>query len=56
MITATVTCMERGKVKTYTGDLMGYDFGGVHLGLWDKTGSSFIKFIKRDRIINIITA
>lgn len=53
--TATVTCIERGKAKTYTGELMGRDFGGVHLGLWDKTGSSYIKYIKRDNIISIST-
>ncbi len=53
MKTATVTCMERGKVKTYSGELMCRDIGGVYLGLWDKAGSSYIKFIKRERIINV---
>jgi hypothetical protein len=41
MKTATVTCMERGKAKTYTGELISRDFGGVHMGLWDKQGSSY---------------
>jgi hypothetical protein len=45
--------MERGKVKTYSGELMCRDIGGVYLGLWDKAGSSYIKFIKRERIINV---
>ena len=52
MATITITCIERNKPKTYSGELIGRDFGGVHMATWDKHGSSYIKYIKRDRILS----
>ena len=51
---ATVTCMERGKTKTYTGELIGRDFGGIHIWIIGKGGSGQIKFIKTDRILHCV--
>ena len=49
-----ITCIERGKAKTYSGELLGHDFGGVHLWVIGKGGSGKIKFVQASRILHCV--
>ena len=52
MKTVTVTCIERGKPKVYTGELISRGIGNLIFVTWDSKGSSYIKQIKEKNIIN----
>jgi len=49
----TVSCVERNKVKVYTGDLIDNGIGVVIVAVWDKKGSSYIKRIKKSNVIKM---
>ena len=48
----TLTCLERGKPKTYTGELMSNDIGVVIIWTWDQKGSGYIKRVKKSNILS----
>lgn len=48
----TLTCIERGKTKTYSGEFISDGIGVVIFATWDKKGSSFIKRVKKSNILN----
>ncbi|CFX15993.1 Uncharacterized [Syntrophomonas zehnderi OL-4] len=48
----TLTCLERGKAKTYSGELIANDIGVIIFATWDKKGSSYIKRVRKSKILS----
>lgn len=51
-MTVTLTCVERNKPKTYTGELLTNDIGIIVFWTYDKKGSGIIKRVKKQNIIS----
>lgn len=53
MATVTVVCIERGKTKTYTGELISNGIKNLMFATYDQKGSSYIKQIQHEKIVNL---